>query len=436
MILKYLCACFFSFLGIAAGKKSFLTEDPYYAKTLSGISFDQELKKDGDLFVMFHAPWCEHCEALSHAFEEAAMMLAQKEVGLKVTLAKVDGSKHEDLAKRYGVQGYPTLRYFKEREVQVMDAANSGGTAEDIYNFVKKVASAPDRIVHIVDEAGMDIFLETGGVFSIGFFESEEHAELFIGVAEKFKYPVRFGWTANGELAAARLGLDKNEETNRVVLLTPFDEKRHVFTVENPLEGTRKSRKDMANMMNTMMGVPHEEAEKLIPDTQEQRALKEWITTLMAPLVVPFEQGYTDLIFQGPVRAHLIAIIDPEADSSDIIAALTEASRPNRGKVLHIVMPAIEQTKDIRKFFGVEQHNLPTVVFSDMRHATDEAPAGTQTIFNKHTAITGDSLKEFADGQLEKSPGDQKKNRPSKKAARKKADPRKKKGTMPQAAEL
>jgi len=185
MILKYLCACFFLFLGIAAGKKSFLTEDPYYAKTLSGISFDQELKKDGDLFVMFHAPWCEHCEALSHAFEEAAMMLAQKEVGLKVTLAKVDGSKHEDLAKRYGVQGYPTLRYFKEREVQVMDAANSGGTAEDIYNFVKKVASAPDRIVHIVDEAGMNIFLETGGVFSIGFFESEEHAELFIGVAEK-----------------------------------------------------------------------------------------------------------------------------------------------------------------------------------------------------------------------------------------------------------
>jgi len=120
------------------------------------------------------------------------------------------------------------------------------------------------------------------------------------------------------------LGLDKNEETNRVVLLTPFDEKRHVFTVENPLEGTRKSRKDMANMMNTMMGVPHEEAEKLIPDTQEQRALKEWITTLMVPLVVPFEQGYTDLIFQGPGRAHLIAIIDPEADSSDIIAALTE----------------------------------------------------------------------------------------------------------------
>lgn len=177
--------CLFIYLSCAAGKGSFLEENPYYAKTLNSQSFNKELAKDGDLLVMFYAPWCEHCKELSPAFEEAAKMLSQKESHLKVTLAKVDGSENEELAKKYGIQGYPTLRYFKEREVQVMDATNSGRSADEIFSFVKKIASAPDRITHIGDDAGMKKFFELGGVFAVGFFESAEHAEFFVGVAEK-----------------------------------------------------------------------------------------------------------------------------------------------------------------------------------------------------------------------------------------------------------
>lgn len=120
------------------------------------------------------------------------------------------------------------------------------------------------------------------------------------------------------------LGLDPKAEPNRVVLLTPFDERRHVFAVEKPLDGTKKSKEEMANMMNTMMGVPLEEATKLIPESPEQRGLKDWVTKFMIPLVVPFEKGFMDLIFQGPLQAHLIAIVDTEEDYSGVVAALTE----------------------------------------------------------------------------------------------------------------
>ena len=48
------------------------------------------------------------------------------------------------------------------------------------------------------------------------------------------------------------------------------------------------------------VGVPQEEALKLIPEPKESKALTKWITKQMLPLVVPFVDGYMDLIFEGP----------------------------------------------------------------------------------------------------------------------------------------
>jgi hypothetical protein len=44
----------------------------------------------------------------------------------------VDAVAHADVAKQFGVAGYPTLRYFKENEVQVMDGASAGRTSDEV----------------------------------------------------------------------------------------------------------------------------------------------------------------------------------------------------------------------------------------------------------------------------------------------------------------
>lgn len=57
--------------------------------------------------VEFYAPWCGHCKALEPEWNTAA-----RDLKGKVKFAKVDATENEQLARRFGVQGYPTIKYF------------------------------------------------------------------------------------------------------------------------------------------------------------------------------------------------------------------------------------------------------------------------------------------------------------------------------------
>lgn len=46
-------------------------------------------------------------------------------------------------------------------------------------------------------------------------------------------------------------------------------------------------------------------------------------------------------------------------------------------------MPAVEETEEMRKFFGVDDRVLPTALISDMRDVTDENPAGSQYLWDE-----------------------------------------------------
>lgn len=347
-------------------------------KPLKEDNFEMAVASPGHLFVFFYAPWCEHCSALKPEFEKASRKL--KEHDPPITFAKVDATKEEKLAKKYGVNGYPSLRFFKERESQPINAESVGRTAEELAEWASKVAVSPDRVSEVTSGKGIESFIadmqKGNEVGVVGFFEDSEAASGFIDVAEKFQYPVRFRWTLKA-YARKYLGLE-DDASNVAVLFKPFDEKRHVFQVNNTKEWSKKSKNDMVEMMNKMIGVPMEEAAKLVPEAKEAKELKEWVTTLMLPLVVPFTEGFMNLIFTGPIKVHAIIVVEPEDDNEDLDALVREAAMEKRGEVLHIFMPAIEETQEIRDFLGVGTATLPTMVISDMREATDDEPQGVQ----------------------------------------------------------
>src|SRR5271156_5208117 len=74
-------------------------------------NFDKIVLQSGKpSLVEFFAPWCGHCKNLAPVYEELAINFAF--AADKVSIAKVNADEHKSLGRDFGVQGFPTLKWF------------------------------------------------------------------------------------------------------------------------------------------------------------------------------------------------------------------------------------------------------------------------------------------------------------------------------------
>lgn len=95
---------------------------------LTDSNFEKLVMRSDDMWLVeFFAPWCGHCKNLAPHWKRAA-----GELKGKVKLGAVDATVHQTLAQKYGIQGYPTIKYFAAGPKSQPEDYDGGRTADDI----------------------------------------------------------------------------------------------------------------------------------------------------------------------------------------------------------------------------------------------------------------------------------------------------------------
>ena len=77
-------------------------------------SFDDDVvKSDVPVLVDYWAEWCGPCKAIAPVLDELA-----KEYQGKIKIAKVNVDENQEIPKKFGIRGIPTLMLFKNGNVE------------------------------------------------------------------------------------------------------------------------------------------------------------------------------------------------------------------------------------------------------------------------------------------------------------------------------
>jgi len=177
-------------------------------------NFEEAIDTHEFILVEFYAPWCGHCKALEPEYVKAAAELEHRESNIK--LAKIDATENQDVAKMFGVAGYPTMKFFRSGQPI---AYNGGRRANDIVNWVEKKTTPLTVILNSAEEAKK--LIDSNDVNVIAYFKDDDHVALkgIMTLAEDLDgYSYKFGITNKPGILS-----EYNIEEEGVYLLRDFD---------------------------------------------------------------------------------------------------------------------------------------------------------------------------------------------------------------------
>ena len=138
---------------------------------LTDDNFDEFIASHEFVLVKFYAEWCGHCKKLAPEYAKAAEAL--KSGAVPVPLVKVDAPENKKLAEKYGIQGFPTLKFFVKGEP--IDY-NGGRTEKEIISWITKRTGSVLTVLKSIEE--FDAFLKENKV-AVTLFTQIEEGDLY-----------------------------------------------------------------------------------------------------------------------------------------------------------------------------------------------------------------------------------------------------------------
>jgi protein disulfide-isomerase A1 len=287
---------------------------------LTDKNFDEATKAHPYMMVEFYAPWCGHCKTLAPEYAKAAKKLEKD--GAEAKLAKVDATAEKKLAKKFAIQGFPTLKFFRSGSPSEYEG---GRTSKAIVDWVKKKSGPAATTLATVEE--LEHLKEANDVFVVAVVDSldGDDAKKVMEVASKSD-SIAFAITADAAVAKAMTA-----EVGTMVLTKDFDELRNEFKIAG------------------------DDVDKLATD----------IGTHAVRLVQVFSDETSEAIFGAPVQKHMLFFTDPKADHHQgVHDAFAGVAKDFRGEVLMVNVPTKEDK--VMEFFGYKASDAPAAILADM----------------------------------------------------------------------
>ncbi|XP_041717591.2 protein disulfide-isomerase A4 [Coregonus clupeaformis] len=206
---------------------------PEATLVLTKDSFDEVVNNADIILVEFYAPWCGHCKQLAPEYEKAAKDLSQRSP--PIPLAKVDATQEKDIAIRFGVSGYPTLKIFRKGK-----AFDYNGPREKngIVDYMSEQAGPPSKQVQMVKQ--VQEFIKDGDdAVIVGVFSSEQDTtyDLYLEACHVLREDFKFLHTFSSDMAKLL-----KASPGQVVMVQPekfrskYEKASHTLTIKDSTE--------------------------------------------------------------------------------------------------------------------------------------------------------------------------------------------------------
>ena len=115
-----------------------VTGSSYYQAVFEGFSSDDKVKKalenNKPSFVAFVTEWCGYCKNLKPIWQK----FEDEYKGEDINVLSIDCDKYKELAKKYNIKGYPTIKYIPNGLNNPTDSVDYSGDKkkEEFFSFI------------------------------------------------------------------------------------------------------------------------------------------------------------------------------------------------------------------------------------------------------------------------------------------------------------